>query len=42
MNALIDRRRSSGCYTSDVEKLEFQLNSFFNRKPLNFLIMPSC
>jgi len=29
-------------YTGGVEKLEFQLNSFFNQKPPNFLIMPSC
>lgn len=44
MNARIDRRRSSAAVyrTAGVEKLEFQLNSFFNQKPPNFLIMPSC
>lgn len=43
MNARIDRRRCAArLCTVGVEKLEFQLNSFFNQKPPNFLIMPSC
>jgi len=42
MNARIDRRRSSAAVYRRRRELEFQLNSFFNQKPPNFLIMPSC